>query len=77
MNKRLIVHTTDGFSREDGSVYYSAYYLVESPTLSFSEAIFQTEIDDEMSQTEIFELLEKIGYTVTELDATILLDTQE
>lgn len=74
MNKRLIVHTTDGESREDGSVYYSAYYLVESPTLTFSEALFKTEIDDSLSKSDIFRMLTEIGYTVTELDVTILLD---
>jgi hypothetical protein len=73
MNRRLIVHTTDGESREDGSVYYASYFLVESPILTFSESLFQSEFET-ISRTEIIDALTNIDYTVTDLDVTILID---
>lgn len=73
MNKRLIVLTSENGSREDGNVFYARYYLLESPTLTFQEMPFQDELGD-VSHTEIIELFTSLGYTVTELDATIMLE---
>lgn len=44
--KKLIIFTTDGGSREDGSVYYASYQLVDTTgDLKFSEDIFKSDFD--------------------------------
>ena len=67
MNRRVLVVTTDGESREDGSVYYAAYYLVEHLTKNFSEPAF-TDKSSRASKSDI----EALGYIIKDIEPIII-----
>lgn len=69
MTRKIIVLTTDGHSSEDGSVYYSLYYIVESDTLKFDEDVFHDEQPRDPKEFE--EELTRLGYTFEEPDHEI------
>lgn len=66
MAQKIIILTTEGPSREDGNVYYSPAYLVESDTLKFDEDVFagiHTRADYE-DLDDVIEEIRKLGYIV-------------
>ncbi len=72
--KKIIILPTIGDSREDGSVYYSGFVIVESDTLAFDEPIFVKGDQDsvEMTQDEVLDHLRGLGYTVEEPDTAFI-----
>ena len=67
---KLVVIATDGEDREDGSIYYSQYYLVTAKgELCFSEPEFSPEFS---LHTGYFKRLRSLGYTLDRADALIL-----
>lgn len=78
--------TTEGGSREDGSVYYARYLIVSSDTLQFNEPVFcnltisvgtiegiaDDEDEDYVDQTKLIEHIRSIGYTVVEPESSII-----
>lgn len=64
--KKIICLATDGESREDGSVYYSAFVIVESTTLTFKEPVFRDGTSSKMSSEEWMTAVRALGYTVEE-----------
>lgn len=64
--KKIICLATDGGSREDGSVYYSTFVIVESDTLSFKEPVFQDRDSSMMASDEWMTAVRALGYTVEE-----------
>lgn len=73
--RKIIVITTEGDNREDGNVYYSNYFIVESDTLKFDEPIFKDEKhgpraddgegDSDERMEAVIEEIKALGYTVT------------
>lgn len=66
MAQKIVILTTEGGSREDGNVYYSPAYLVESDTLKFDEPVFggiHTEADYSGFDAIVAEI-RSLGYTV-------------
>lgn len=74
--KRLIAVSFADGSADAYSVFNADYYLVTSDTLTFTEAVFHTEIGD-VSRAEILAELTRLGYEVEELNATIVVDNGE
>jgi hypothetical protein len=78
--RRLIVIATEGYSREDGNIYYSRYCMVSSDVLSFNEPVFtdpdsplraKRSVGDDSSDermTGIENAIRDLGYTVEEVD---------
>lgn len=71
--RKIVVITTDGDSREDGSVYYSRYLIVESGSLAFDEPIFtdsdhgpcgDADEDVELRMNQVVAELKALGYKV-------------
>lgn len=73
MNRRIIVLTTDGGSREDGNVYYAQYLIVEHPTLEFKEPIFNSLSTKYVKSGDDFIVkAREYGYTVYDDDWIIV-----
>lgn len=71
--KKIICLATDGGSREDGSVYYSAFVLVESATLSFKEPVFRDTTSSKMTSGEWIAAVRSLGYVVEEPDNDVVI----
>jgi hypothetical protein len=68
--KKIIVITTEGGDREDGSVYYSDFVLVESLSLQFDEPVFK---DASKHDTDSFKAkLIELGYIIHDTDSAIV-----
>ena len=90
MTTKIVVLTTEGDSREDGSVYYSRYLIVSSDTLLFNETVFQEDVitsqdiegiaedddEDTIDDEKLIEHIRSLGYTVEEPDQAIITTTQ-
>lgn len=71
--QKLIVLTTDGGDREDGSVYYANYLLVTATgSLDFSESVFSDESAEVVDDGEFIEWITNLGYTATLVDTRIV-----
>lgn len=71
MKRKIVLFTTEGYSREDGNIYYSYSVLVETNNdkLDFTESIFEQFNGDRVEATQA---IIDLGYTVHDLDNLIV-----
>jgi hypothetical protein len=71
--KKIICLSTEGGDREDGSVYYSEFVIVESATLAFNEPVFKERVSSQMSIKAWIAAVRGLGYTVEEPENEVII----